>query len=382
MSLSNPSQPSTKRNAWEGWVKIWHAVFYLTLALPTTLALLSGDMSQPPELVLGLSLSLGIWYAVVIVWLSPRYQGRTQQAMALVFLVGGLAMWVPLARAYPAYYLTVSSFFGLMWGTLPFGLAVAGNVILTGLIIWLQALSLNRPVIFSINLMVIGIVVIGWSVLLALWVRTIMKESTERKRLIEQLEAAQEELAAVERQSGMLEERQRMAQEIHDTLAQGFTSIVMQLEAADQALPEGLASVQSHVRKARETARASLKEARRLVLALQPESLENAPLTEALRREAQRWTQNSGIHTNYSITGDPISLHPQAEVTLLRAMQEGLANVYKHAQARHATITLSYMADQVALDIQDDGKGFDAQIQAALGGKKIKDSACELCSSE
>ena len=361
MSTSNLSKSPAKRNAWEHWLKIWHIVFYLTLVLPTTLALFSGDLSQSPELVLGLSLALGIWYALVIIWITPRTEGYRQWAWSLIFLVGALVLWIPLARAYPAYYLTASSFYGLMWGALPFGLAVAGNVILTGLIIWLQALSLDRPVIFSVNLLVIGVIVIGWSVLLALWVRTIMKESAERKRLIEQLEAAQEELAAVERQAGILEERQRMAGEIHDTLAQGFTSIVMQLEAADQALPEDMTTVENHIRKARETARTSLREARRLVLALQPEPLEESSLAEALRREAEQWTLDCGIKTNYSITGDPISLHPQIEVTLLRAMQEGLANVQKHAEAQEVNITLSYMADQVALDVQDDGQGFDPQ---------------------
>jgi signal transduction histidine kinase len=104
-----------------------------------------------------------------------------------------------------------------------------------------------------------------------------------------------------------------------------------------------------------------------LVLALQPETLEEASLAEALRREAKRWTLDNGIKTNYSVTGDPLSLDPQTEVTLLRAMQEGLANVQKHAEAQEVNITLSYMDDQVALDIQDDGKGFDPQNPGSSG---------------
>lgn len=152
-----------------------------------------------------------------------------------------------------------------------------------------------------------------------------------------------------------------MAQEIHDTLAQGFTSIVLQLEAADQALPEDLSSVEDRIHKARDTARINLEEARRLVLALQPEPLQQTSLVEALRREAHRWEQNTGVSTSFSVTGLPKTLHPQCEVTLLRALQEGLNNVFKHAQAADVNITLSYMADQVALDIQDDGQGFDPQ---------------------
>jgi signal transduction histidine kinase len=222
-------------------------------------------------------------------------------------------------------------------------------------------LNLGRTVNLSFNLFLIGAVVIGWSALLALWIRTIMRESYRRKQLIEQLEAAQKELAAVERQAGVLEERQRMAQEIHDTLAQGFTSIVLQLEAADQALPEDLSSVEDRIHKARDTARINLEEARRLVLALQPEPLQHTSLVEALKREVERWEQNTGVSADLSVTGDRRTLHPQCEVTLLRALQEGLNNVYKHAQAEKVNITLSYMADQVALDIQDDGQGFDPQ---------------------
>jgi signal transduction histidine kinase len=358
---SSAALPAPRREAWERWVKIWHVVFYLSLAIPTVFALLADNGIYPKWVLLGLSLGLGIWYGVIMVWLVPRSRQRWQTILSVIFVIGAIAVWFPLARSHWAYFITASSFYGLMWGTLPFGLAVAGNVVLTGLIIWIQALNLGKPVTLSANLFLVGAVVIGWAALLALWMRTVMKESKERKRLIEQLEAAQEELATAERQAGILQERQRMAREIHDTLAQGFSSIVMQLEAADQALPEDMTSVQNHIEKARDTARDSLGEARRLVMALQPEQLEAATLPDALRREAARWEQNSGIKTEFSITGDPVPLHPEIEVTLLRAMQEGLTNVQKHAQASDVVATLSYMDEQVALDVQDNGLGFDAQ---------------------
>jgi signal transduction histidine kinase len=362
----SPTPASTKqkpapREAWQRWVTVWIIVFYVSLAMPMIMALLAEESTQDKLLIIGFSLGLGIWYAIVMLWILPRAGGRWQVIWTLIFLAGAMVLWYPLARTHWAYFITAASFYGLMWGTLPFGLAVAGNVILTALLIWVQALNLGRTVNLSFNLFLIGAVVIGWAALLALWMRTIMRESTRRKQLIEQLEAAQEELAAVERQAGILEERQRMAQEIHDTLAQGFTSIVLQLEAADQALPEDLSSVEDRIHKARDTARINLEEARRLVLALQPEPLQQTSLAEALRRETHRWEQNTGVSTSFSVTGLPKTLHPQCEVTLLRALQEGLNNVFKHAQAADVNITLSYMADQVALDIQDDGQGFDPQ---------------------
>jgi signal transduction histidine kinase len=355
-----------RRDAWERWVVVWISVFYISLVLPTILALLAEESNQERILILGLSLALGAWFALVMMWISPRSKGRWQVIWSVIFMAGAMVLWFPLARIHWAYFITASSFYGLMWGTLPFGMAVAGNVLLTGLLIWVQALNLGRTIELSFNLVLIGAVVIGWSALLALWIRTIMRESYRRRKLIEQLEAAQEELSAMEREAGVMEERQRMAQEIHDTLAQGFTSIVLQLEAADQALPDDPDSAADRVHKARETARTNLEEARRLVLALQPEQLQQSSLAEALQRETTRWTQETGIEVHFSVTGEPRALHPQCEVTLLRALQEGLNNIAKHAGAQEVNITLSYMADQVALDIQDDGSGFDPEeIEAA-----------------
>ena len=395
---TSPTPPPARREAWQRWVIIWHVVFYISLAVPTILALLAEELNRTQWSVLGLSLALGAWYGLVMVWLVPRARGKLQLIWSIVYLAVAIVLWFPLARTHWAYFITASSFYGLMWGTLPFGLAVAGNVILTGVIIWIQSLNLGKPVVFSPTMVIIGVVVIGWATLLALWMRTIMKESQERKRLIKQLEAAQEELAAIERQAGILQERQRMAQEIHDTLAQGFTSIVMQLEAADQALADDEDGARRHLRKASDTARANLTEARRLVQALQPESLEEASLPEVVRREADSWEQETGIEMIYTLTGEPFVLRPEYEVTLLRAAQEGLMNVRKHAQAEQVRVTLSYMDDQVALDVQDDGKGFDTQFPAnparqsgggfglqvmrqrveQLGGRMILESTAEV----
>ena len=323
------------------WVKVWHIVFYLSLVFAHYLTLFSGTMRYST-----LAHPRAQPFPGLLVWADHDVAGtqstrESRQAMlSLVFLIVALAVWFPLSRANWAYYLTASSFYGLMWGTLPFGLAVTGNIILTGLIIWSQALNLGKPVTFSVELVMIGIMAIGWSALLALWMRSVMRESAERKRLIEQLEETQRDLAAAERQAGILQERQRLAQEIHDTLAQGFTSIVMQLEAADQALPEEQSEVRSRLFQARETARLSLAEARRLVQALRPEPLEGASLPEALSRVADRWRQETGTALTFSVTGSPYSLHPEVEVSLLRLLQEGLANVYKHAQAHQVTVTL------------------------------------------
>ena len=178
-------------------------------------------------------------------------------------------------------------------------------------------------------------------------------------------------------QAGVSSERQRLAHEIHDTLAQGFTSIVMNLEAAEGMLPSGLSSVQQYLDQARSIARESLAEARRLMWALRPESLERSSLPEALSRLAESFSEESGgtAAASTTVTGTPQPLTPEIEVTLLRVAQEALANCRKHAQASRVAITLSYMNNLVALNVQDDGVGFDPNQLGGGGGTKKEEPA-------
>ena len=196
-------------------------------------------------------------------------------------------------------------------------------------------------------------------IIIALFIHTIVDQSQNRQNLIDQLQATRNALAASERQAGIMHERQRLAHEIHDTLAQGFTSIVMHLEAAEVLIPDELRSIRSHIEQASRTARENLVETRRLLLGLQPVILDHATFPEAIIQLTNRWSEESGINTSASITGTAYNLRPEIEVTLLRSAQEALANVRKHSKASKVTLTLSYMNETVALDVQDDGIGFD-----------------------
>ncbi|KAA3663295.1 MAG: sensor histidine kinase, partial [Chloroflexi bacterium] len=173
-----------------------------------------------------------------------------------------------------------------------------------------------------------------------------------------ELQATQAELAASERRAGVLAERQRLAQEIHDTLAQGFISIIMHLETAVPHLPD-TPNITRPITQAQQSARDSLAQARRVVQDLRPEPLEEATLPDAIQQVAAKWKKHGGVETAVSITGDAYPLPPDAEVTLLRAIQEALANIRKHAAANEVRITLSYMADMVVLDVQDNGVGLE-----------------------
>jgi signal transduction histidine kinase len=170
------------------------------------------------------------------------------------------------------------------------------------------------------------------------------------------------------RVTGVLAERQRLAHEIHDTLAQGFTSIVTQLEAADQVLATAPDVAREHLDRARRTARDSLGEARRTVEALRPQPLERAALSEALRDVVDRWRAGHGepIAVSITVDGQPSAAPPDTDAALLRVAQEALTNVARHAGATRVDLTLSYLDDLVLLDIADDGVGFAAD--AVTGG--------------
>ena len=168
-----------------------------------------------------------------------------------------------------------------------------------------------------------------------------------------------EEASRAGRQAGVLRERQRLAHEIHDTLAQGFTSIVMNLEVVEETEPPASETARRHLEGARQVARESLAEARRLVWALRPESLDRRSLAEALESLCENWGRETGIGVRANITGTPQGLPPETEVALLRVAQEALGNVRKHSGAKRAALTLSYIGDLVVLDVLDDGVGFD-----------------------
>ncbi|MFC9977495.1 sensor histidine kinase [Spirillospora sp. NPDC127200] len=153
----------------------------------------------------------------------------------------------------------------------------------------------------------------------------------------------QAQLLVQAREAGVSDERRRLAAEIHDTIAQGLTGIITQLQAAEES---------EHVRRATDLARESLREARRSVRDLAPTHLEHDTLPTALKKITDG-------RAHLTVTGTAEPLHDELEAALLRIAQEALANAARHAHAERVGVTLSYMDDEVTLDIRDDGRGFD-----------------------
>lgn len=204
---------------------------------------------------------------------------------------------------------------------------------------------------------VIAAVVVVFAATFGRWINRIIEQSTERARLIAALAAAQDDLARAERDAGVLAERHRLTAEIHDTLAQGFTSIVMLLHAADAA--ETLDQARPYLGQASRTARENLAEARALIATLPPAALDESSLPEAVRRLAGRLAEETGITAECTVTGTVRPLSAATEAVVLRCAQEALANVRKHAVAATVTLDLDYQPGKVLLRVRDDGTGFD-----------------------
>ncbi|MFI6937746.1 sensor histidine kinase [Streptomyces sp. NPDC050418] len=189
--------------------------------------------------------------------------------------------------------------------------------------------------------------------------QALYRESEQRRRLIEELTAARADLAAAQHAAGVSAERERLAREIHDTLAQGLSSIQLLLRAAERALPGSPESAVRHVVQARLAAVDNLAEARRFVAALAPPSLDGTNLAGALERLCASTAAREGISARFHVAGDTTPLPTAHEVALLRVAQSAMANTVRHAGATTVAMTLRFEDGGVALDITDDGVGFE-----------------------
>ncbi|WP_229837254.1 sensor histidine kinase [Dactylosporangium sucinum] len=296
--------------------------------------------------VLALTYAAGVWFARV----------RVSRQAARVWLAAVVTVWLLLLAlsadgvwvAFPLYFLQLH--------LLPrragvVAVLVTAIVAITGFAAHAGNLTLAITVGPILGAAVAIAVVRGYQAL--------YRESERRRQLIEELTATRADLAAAQHTAGMLAERERLAREIHDTLTQGLSSIQLLLRAAERALPDTTQTAARHVAQARQAAIDNLAEARRFVAALTPPALDDAGLVEALEQLCATTSARHRLATRLHRTGEPVPLSSATEFALLRIAQSALSNVVRHANADTVDVTLSYLGDHVALDIVDDGTGFD-----------------------
>jgi len=330
----------------------WHAAVIAVSVIVGTVAVVGGY--RPEWRIAGL-LTLAVY---VLVWFAiGRLAGRSPRlsiayALFLIVISGVLVSFDP-------NFATMQTItYPILWtiaATLRIAIAtnVAASVsVFFGLVVSLGVDSIGEAAI-------IAALSLGFSLGMGTWISRIWKLSDERLALVEQLQAAQESLGALHRDAGVTSERERLAREIHDTIAQDLTGLVLLGQQARRALAEGdLDAADRDLALLEENARIALTETRSLVAATSPAALDDGGIAPALERLAQRFTRETAIEVGVE-TDVASHLARANEVVLLRCAQEGLANVRKHSGASSVSLHLSVAAHGSTLTLSDNGSGFD-----------------------
>ncbi|MBB2909950.1 signal transduction histidine kinase [Streptosporangium becharense] len=334
-------------NAWQS-LHVWEVLLTATTLVPAAFMLVSDMPARDKTVVVGCLIGILPLYFLLgrpAILSDDRRRGT-------VYIVLMVALFAPAGLLAPQ---TTYALFGLCpqcFMVFPARRAMIAVI----------ALNLPPAIRYTVlsdepqpfNFLMVITVIIFFSAVFGGWIERITTQSEERAVLIRELERSRAEVARLSAERGAQAERERLAGEIHDTLAQGFTSIIMLLQAA-----EAQADPSRHLTLAVRTARENLAEARLLVTTLSPAPLDGSTLDEALERLTNRLGEETGLAARFEVSGGSRPLSPPVEVVLVRAAQEGLANVRKHAAAGTVIVSIAYRDGSVRLEVRDDGCGFD-----------------------
>ncbi|NRQ33637.1 sensor histidine kinase [Nonomuraea sp. NN258] len=345
-------------NAWEKlWG--WEMLLIATVSTPVLFALL-GD--HPPRDKAIVSICL---LATLPTYLLLGRPAITQggQVKSVIYVAVLVALFTPAVLTMPAVSFSLFGLCSQCFLALPAKQATVGVIALwTAPAIKIVVTGDTMDEVF--NLIVIITVVIFFSSTFGIWIEKITQQSRERASLIEELEASRAEVERLSAEQGAQQERERLAGEIHDTLAQGFSSIIMLVQAA-QKQARTHRDPTHHLTLAVQTAKENLAEARALISALTPAPLDSSSLVEAMHRITSRTGHEIGVEAGFELHGTARPLPTRLDVVLIRALQESLANVRKHAAASRVRVVLTYGERCLSLVVTDDGAGF---AEPATGG--------------
>lgn len=368
---------------WRRQAVVWHGLFGVIVAVAIAVAVSEesarGTLGSPSTslAILALVLTVPVYAVFGTRGLAGRsgasslvYLGFAWAAVAIGIAVLAGGPWIMLFVLYPQTW--------AMLGRTQAALVVVTASVTVGAASWSR--SDWDPQDFGVNLTQ-TLVSVAVSLALGLFIHSLVGEAEKRAEIIDELTATRAELAAAERAQGTSVERERISREIHDTLAQGFTSIIALSRAAIAATERAdSARALEQLALIEATARDNLSEARLIVAELTPGHLQSRTLVEALERLGEAVIRESGMTGSVRLQGEPQPLPADTEVVLLRAAQEALSNARRHAGASSFSVTLSY-ADpaRVELVVADDGRGFDpARPRSGYGLDGASARAAEL----
>ncbi len=341
--------------------RLWHAAVVGTALVLSTVVLLTAR--GPWQAGVGLAATA----AFVVVWFAIGLNADQRRLTSVGFAVMLVVVAGVGTAAVPAFATFQTIAYPLAWtrarDTRTAVLTNVGLALAVGIGLFLGAGADTDALLQAI---VIQVISLGFTMAMGLWITSISNASDERQRLLDELRLAQDSLAAVNRDTGIASERERLAREIHDTIAQDLTGLVMLTQQARRELDAGdTVALGTRLGLLEESARSALAETRGLVAATAPVGLASGGIHVALERLADRFGRETGVSVGVEIDALP-ALARDAEVVLLRIAQEALSNVRKHATARAVGIGVTSDGDSVILAIRDDGTGFDP-AQPTLG---------------
>ncbi|MEO3755663.1 sensor histidine kinase [Streptomyces sp. B6B3] len=353
----------------ERHIRRWDLYFAMVWVITTLFILLVSSPGLRARLITAGLFALTVpWY----VWVGRPVllvEGADVRR-AVLYTAGMVGLFLPLTVVVGETQMATFAIAPQCFMLLRRAWAVAAMLVINGLPVALWGLVARPLAAEWVPQALFSVVAIAFSVVLGTWVTHIAEQSAERARLIEELATSRDEIARLSTAHGAMTERDRLSREIHDTLAQGFTSLLMLVQALEADLERDPVRARDHLALMAATARENLAEARALVAGGGPAGLDGSSLPDALRRVAARHSAESGAPASVEVGGAPRALPAAAEVVALRACQEALANVRQHAgPGAPVTITLEYGADAVRLRVHDRGRGFEAAPEVADGGR-------------
>jgi signal transduction histidine kinase len=333
-----------------GWDIAVAAATAVLVALLVTNGAEGGELYGALAVLLGLLL---VWFAIGRT--AEEGGARAYAASALLILLAGVGTAIS-----PSMATMQAIVFPLLWkASRSTRDAVAMNVLLALLVGAGYFVALGGTVGAFWQALVIETISLAGSFAIGFWITRISEESAARERLLDELRATQDRLAVVSRDAGVLSERERLAREIHDTIAQDLTGLVLLAQRTRRELVGGSPTVGETIDLLEHGARAALAETRALVASSAPVALAEGGIAAALVRLGERFGRETGIAVDVRAdAGGP--LDRDTEVVLLRCAQEGLANVRKHSGAAGASVALVVSDAAATLVVRDDGSGFDA----------------------
>ncbi|MBD1592581.1 sensor histidine kinase [Arthrobacter sp. S1_S22] len=352
-----------------------HTGFAALLVVGVVRLLAPGSRGSFPLLWAGLALVLAAVYLTGTVLEHRHAAGRIRlnpRRYGLQWLAAVTALWVLLLVGSADFAWLAFPLFFLHLHLLPRRAALLTIALMTAAVIASQWSASGDPVPHAAA--VVGpLFGAAFAVITGLAYVALYREAENQRRAADELRRTRQELAASQHEAGVLAERERLAREIHDTLAQGLSSIVLLARAAEQSLAHGdPVTAASRVALMQQTAAGNLAEARSFVRGLSSPQLHDTTLVEALRRLCEETGQSAAaggaaLRCRLEVDGEPAELPQTHQVALLRAAQASLANVRDHANAGNAVVTLTFLGTEVTMDLYDDGVGFDPDLAGGAG---------------